>query len=293
MPKFVRGLLATMLLLLSSMPLHALAAEVDLGLSPPGAAPSEEPVAADGLSRSQKAWLLNAGIAGGIVTWGVLNWDYFSQTPQTRNEQWLGHGTKEGGADKFGHLWSSYAMTHGFAAVYLHIGYPEETAGRYAAYSTIALTGLMEVGDSFSDEHGFSYEDMVANTLGTGIGYLLLRYPEWHRKIDLRWEYNPEFSDFQGDIATDYQHAKYLLAIKAEGFDQIDNPFLQALELHLGYYARGYDEYRPSRPDDRKRYIYTGIGVNVSRLIRPLWDTWFFNYIQLPYTYVEVRDSLE
>lgn len=246
-----------------------------------------------GLSRSQKAWLINVGAVGGVMAWGLLNWDYFSQSPSTENEDWFGHSTKEGGADKLGHLWTAYALSHGFAEVYRHIGYDEADALLYGPLSSFAVTGLMEVGDSFSDDHGFSYEDMVANLFGAGAGYLLLRYPVWQKRIDLRWEYNPDVSDFESDITTDYQNAKYLLALKAEGFEQIENPVLQALELHLGYYARNYDGYKASRNDDRKRFIYAGVGINVGRLIRPLWDTRLFNYLQLPYTYLEVRDQLD
>ena len=35
--------------------------------------------------------------------------DYF-QTPHTGKEGWFGHDTPEGGADKMGHLYSSYLM---------------------------------------------------------------------------------------------------------------------------------------------------------------------------------------
>lgn len=246
-----------------------------------------------GLSRSQKAWLINGVAVSGVMVWGILNWDYFSESPKTKNEHWLGHSTKEGGADKFGHLWSAYAMSHGFAAVYEQIGYSEEKAVLYGPLSALGWTTLMELGDSFSADHGFSYEDMVANMVGVGAGWLLLKYPEWRDRIDLRWEYLPDFKNTQGDIATDYQNSKYLLAIKAEGFKQIENRWLQALELHFGYYARNYDDYKAGRDDDRKRFVYTGIGLNVGRLIRPCWNTRLFDYLQLPYTYVEVRNQLE
>jgi len=269
----------------------AFAAGVDLDLQPRAAI--DNAGADTGLTRSQKAWLLNLGAAGTILTWGVLNWDYFSQPPKTKNEQWFGHGTKEGGADKFGHLWTAYAMTHGFAAAYRHFGYDEETAARYGTFSAFGVTGIMEVGDSFSEEHGFSYEDMIANTVGAGIGYLLLHNPEWQERLDLRWEYNPDFSDFETDVTTDYQHSKYLLAVKAEGFELLRETPLKYLELHFGYYARGYDSSRSNSFDPRERYLYAGLGINVGRLIRPLWDTKLFNYMQVPNTDLQVKHGLE
>ncbi|MCA1797007.1 MAG: YfiM family protein [Geobacteraceae bacterium] len=247
----------------------------------------------NGFTRSQKAWALNLGAMGTVMVWGIVNWDYFSRAPSTENEKWFGHDTKEGGADKLGHSWASYAMSHGFAAAYRRFGYSESESQLYGPLSALAVTGIMEIGDSFSADHGFSPEDMAANVVGAGLGWFLLRYPQWGERIDLRWEYSPEFSDLEGDITTDYEHSKYLLAIKAEGFDFIRNPYLKYLELHLGYYTRGYDEQHGPEMDERKRYFYAGAGVNMGRLARHIWETRIFDYVQIPYTYAEVRTSLE
>lgn len=263
---------------------------LDVGISAP-----DTDIAAENsrMSRTQKAWALNLGAMGTVMAWGIINWDYFSRAPAAENEKWFGHDTRNGGADKLGHLWASYAMSHGFAALYTHFGYAEAQAQIYGPLSALTITGIMEIGDSFSSEHGFSYEDMVANAVGAGIGWFLLRYPKWRKRIDLRWEYAPEFNDLEGDITTDYEHSKYLLALKAEGFDCIKNPYLKCLELHLGYYARGYAEHHDFGADKRRRYIYAGAGINIGRLINHIWDTPIFNYIQVPYTYAEVRTSLE
>ena len=237
--------------------------------------------------RTRRAWLMNLVAVGGVTAWGVANWDYFSQKPRTTSERWFGHDTKEGGADKLGHLWSSYALSHGFAAMYQRIGYPARDANCYGPLSALAITGLMEVGDSFSSDYGFSAEDMVSNLAGVAIGWVLLEYPDWRDKIDLRWEYCPDIYDLEADIVTDYEHSKYLVAIKAVGFKQIKQPWLQALELHLGYYSRHYDGYAEGRTDRRRRYLYAGLGVNVSYLLKPMWDSRLFNYLQLPYSYLE------
>jgi hypothetical protein len=51
--------------------------------------------------------------------------------------------------------------------------------------------------------------------------------------------------------------------------------------------ARNYDAYS-KRPevDLRKQYLYVGIGLNLSKLLRPYLDVPVFNYLQMPYTYV-------
>ena len=56
---------------------------------------------------------------------------------------------------------------------------------------------------------------------------------------------------------------------------------------HIGFRARNYDDYT-GRPDTdlRKQYLYVGIGLNLSKLLRPYLDIPVFNYLQMPYTYV-------
>jgi hypothetical protein len=241
--------------------------------------------------RTEQAWLMNLVAAGGITAWGVINWDYFSRSPRATSEHWFGHNSAEGGVDKLGHLWSSYAISHGFAALYRHIGYPDPEANRYGALSALGVTGLMEVGDAFSADYGFSTEDMVANLAGAAVGWLMLEYPSWRNRVDLRWEYRPDLNHLEGDFITDYEHTKYLVAIKASGFKQVTQPWLRALELHVGYYTRHYDSYTERRTDRRQRYVYVGLGLNVGQLLRPLWDTRLFNYIQVPNTYLEWHDT--
>jgi hypothetical protein len=154
------------------------------------------------------------------------------------------------------------------------------------ALSSLGVTGLIEVGDAFSD-YGFSYEDMVFNTLGAAAGYLLWSFPELSRKIDLRVEYNPFLSgDRQFDVTTDYDRLSYLIAFKAEGFDFIENPYLKYLELHVGFRARNYAAYSGPDVDLRKQFLYVGIGLNLSKLLRPYLDVPVFNYFQMPYTYL-------
>ncbi len=97
------------------------------------------------------------------------------------------------------------------------------------------------------------------------------------------------------DVTTDYDRHKYLLAFKLDGFDTFRDTPLRYLELHLGYYARGYDQYDglPWQVDERFRTVYVGVGLNVGRLLKPLWDTQRFNYIQMPYTYAPYNHRLD
>jgi hypothetical protein len=142
----------------------------------------------------------------------------------------------------------------------------------------------MEVADSFSPSEGFSYEDLIMNVLGTGVAYVWGKHPILARKIDFRMECTPEFNSHDFGFATNYERQRFLMAIKADGFKFVKNPLLKYLEFHAGYYARGYKNYDEYGSDDRRRYLYVGIGFNVSRLLQKFVDTRVLDYVQIPYT---------
>lgn len=225
--------------------------------------------------------------AAAITTWGILNWDYFQNDPKKSEEKWFSDDTRNGGADKLGHFYFSYMFSHVLASTYENYGYSSRQGAALGAFSSLGLCTLMEIGDSFST-YGFSYEDCVMNLLGSLSGYVLYTHPKLSEKIDFRLEYRPDFSEM--DFTTDYDHQKFLLAVKLDGFKFTQNNYLKYFELHLGYYTRGY----PDRID-RERNIYAGIGINISRLFKqasmPKTST-VFNYIQLPYTYISAKKDL-
>lgn len=236
------------------------------------------------LTRGEKALILNAGGVAAILAYGLLNWDYGEESFNFRNEHWFQRDTKEGGMDKLGHFWSSYAFAHLLAYLYHSWGYTESESNLYGALSSFGLQSAMELMDGFS-RYGVSYEDFLMNTAGAAVGYLWGRYPALKRMIDFRMEYIPSFDAEDLDPFTNYRDQKYLVAVKAEGFDSLRTPPLEYLELHLGYYARGYAEYEESNPHDhRRRYGFVGLGLNVTRLLGNFLDLAVFDYLQVPYT---------
>lgn len=235
------------------------------------------------LPKEKKLIYVNVGMASFITLWGVVNWDYFQDSPTAGSEGWFGRDTKSGGADKLGHAYTSYIMTHAFTSTYQSWGYDNETASIYGSLSSFGIQALMEVGDSFS-KFGFSYEDLIANAVGTGTGYLMWRYPKIRDKIDFRVEYAPAFDT--ADFITDYEHYKFILALKFNGFERFRNGPLSYLELHMGYFTRGYTDLVP---DNEERNLYFGIGINLSKIFRQRGHkkvSTFLNYYQVPYTYL-------
>jgi hypothetical protein len=237
--------------------------------------------------KEKKVLFANASGLAAITLWGVANWDYFSTTPSAKKEGWFGGSTKEGGADKLGHFYTSYALSHFLGHTYENWGYSKDQGLKLGTLSAFALMNGMELGDSFSD-YGFSYEDFTMNALGCAAAYFIGSRPELKKKIDFRVEYRPQFDTM--DVFTDYDNLKFLAAIKLGGFDRVTHPLLKYLELHLGYYARGF-----SPGSISERMLYAGIGINLSMILdgfslKKL--STLTRFIQVPYSYIELDKSL-
>ena len=238
------------------------------------------------LTRGQKTLLLNAGTAAAVLIYGYVKWDYGKSSFNFQNEGWFARDSQSGGADKLGHFWSSYAMSHLYSYVYRKWGYTESEANLYGALSNLGFQTFMEVADGFSPSNGFSYEDMMMNIVGTGVGYIWGKYPSLARKIDFRMEYTPEFNSRDFGFSTNYERQRFLIALKADGFDFIKNPYLKYLEFHVGYYGRGYKDHEEGGPETRRRTMYVGLGVNLSKLLQKYVNTRVLDYMQIPYTSV-------
>lgn len=248
------------------------------------------------LPKEKKAFYFNAGIASGIVLWGIAFWDYGKRDPHLNSEGWFTDDSSNGGADKLGHFYTNYLTTHVLAKLYYSWGYEKKKATKFGALSSFGLHALMEFGDSYSN-YGFSYEDLIFNGLGCYLGYLTYMYPEVSRKFDLRLEYFPSKEvrkEKTLDVITDYSGMKFLIATKLDGFDFIKNKYLKYLELHIGYFTRGYGDTTGSYINE-SRHIYAGIGVNLSKIFKDLSfnrTSKVLTYYQVPYTYVPIEYNL-
>jgi hypothetical protein len=236
------------------------------------------------LTRGQKTILINGGAWATIIGYGIAEWDYNKSNFHFKDEGWFGRETSYAGMDKLSHAWSCYVMSHLFSYLYRKWEYTDKEANIYGTLSSFGVNAVMEIADGFSPSQGFSYEDTIMNILGCGFGYIRGEYPNLAKKIDFRLEYTPKFNSEDFKIGTSYERQKYLIVVKADGFDFIENPYLMYLELHFGYSAHGYDDYEKNGPDDRHRHLYAGLGLNVTKILRKHVNTTFLDYVQLPYT---------
>ncbi len=228
--------------------------------------------------------LIGVGVS---MAWGTAFWDYFTISPVAADEGWFGGDTKYGGADKLGHVYATYIFSLGFTSLYEYWGMNTDEAMLYGPLTGWIFQGMMEVGDSFSETQGFAYEDVVMNTVGAAFYYMREKYPSVKEKLDLRLEYLPDFQAGDEDIFTQYNSKKYLLALKFSGFKAMESNFMKYGELQVGYYSRGYKH--ADLYEEKERTAYVGIGINMSEVFASMgWKktSKFFNYVQVPYTYV-------
>ena len=102
--------------------------------------------------------------------------------------------------------------------------------------------------------------------LGSGAAYLRQTQPALRERIDFRLEYQP--SGYRGfSPVGDYAGQKYLLALKLSGLDATRNTPLRYLELHAGYYARGFSPEELADGRNRSRQGFVGIGLNLNTLL--------------------------
>jgi hypothetical protein len=235
-----------------------------------------------------------AALATVSIAMGIKQWGWGETKFHFTREGWFGKNTKYGGIDKLGHAWSAHVMSDYITWRLRSMGYNGFESSVTAAILTgVAFVGV-EVGDGFS-HYGASYEDVLASAAGIAFSFLRNTIPGLHEKVDFRMQYMPTG---HGDLLGlgDYDGKKFLLAWKLSGFEPFKEGPLRYLEIHTGYYSRGYgDGVHPSGlPHTRTAYV--GFGLNLSELLfsQPgIRDTTIGSagralskYIQVPYTYL-------
>jgi len=204
-------------------------------------------------------------VAAVSVAIAIDQWDWGETRFHFYREGWFGKNTAYGGIDKLGHAWSAHVMSDYITWRLQTLGYNKyEAAITAAVLSGVAFLGV-EIGDGFS-HYGASYEDFIASAAGIGFSFLRNTVPGMAEKVDFRMQYIPTG---HGDTfgLGDYSGKKFLLAWKFAGFDAFKDGPLKYLELHTGYYTRGYYDWEQARGIPKSRSPYVGIGLNLAELL--------------------------
>ncbi len=239
---------------------------------------------------------------------GLEAWDWGDQkSPRVAYENWFAHDAYEGGADKPGHLFAHYLVMRASYNIFNYTETNEKKKWLYSLGTSLLIGTMIEVGDAFTGEYGFSFEDLLADSLGIAIGALLEKYPiadgfvglsiEYERTPGFKKKYNnaEQFVHF----AADYSGLKFLVNLKFAGFKNIgvDIPdFLRYIMVDVGYYARGYTSYDREYYNDKKRYLYFGISINFAEVVKDFFDNkdrTLCRVLQQPFNYYHVPINME
>ena len=208
-----------------------------------------------------------AAINAGVLAIGIKNWNWGSSSFHFKSEGWFGSDTGSGGVDKLGHAFSTALLADFYTDRIRQVARNPAHAALTAGILSMGTMTVVELFDGFSEDHGFSWEDMVAN--GTGVAFSLLRntIPGMREIVDFRQEYFKRPHDRGFHPMLHYESKRFLLAFKLSGFDRFENTPLRYLELHAGYYARGFSREARLAGVRKRRKLFFGIGINLNRLL--------------------------
>lgn len=193
---------------------------------------------------------LALGISSIAITSGslvYLNQAWYQQYNTSKfhtfndNEEWFQ-------MDKYGHIFSTYQTARLMMGAMDWAGYSKQKQVLIGGLSGFTYMTAIEIMDGYSDGWGFSWGDMVANGLGSGlaIGQKLL----WNeQRIQLKFSfYNSTYAQYRPDllgesfstqILKDYNGQTYWLSINPSSFIKKENKFPKWLNVAFGYGADG------------------------------------------------------
>ncbi len=252
----------------------------------------------EGKLTPKSSWLL-AGYSTAVAIVGYNAWwNDNSRTFHTVDEGWLESDSYRGGADKFGHMYTTYLSTRLLSDGLVALGNSPQKSLNYASW-TVGLTSFgVEVLDGYTEEFGFSYEDLVFNLAGIAAARFMESNEWWDQRFDFRFYYRQSGDSKRmnkGDVLSDYSGQTYLLMAKLNGFSTFsNNPYLRYVELGVGYGSRGY---HPSDgTSEKQQKLFFALSLNLSELLnQTLYKTQhhpsmkqgtdqLFEYLQLPQT---------
>ncbi len=253
------SLVASTIVVLTSMPLRGAQAATDLPTSPP-----HEPRFTLWEQFDALKWE-GLGLFSLITYAGIRDWKWGTAYFRFNSEGWLGLDTGSGGQDKLGHFYSTYLMTE-FLYLRLRTAEDQEVGAALAPpLITWTLMTYVEMFDGYSVDHGFSYEDLLMDTAGASLALFRNAFPRIGRAFDYRLEYYPSPQEGGFHPIIDYEGQKFLFVLRPSGIPFLSGTPLRYIELYGGYYARGFKR----NQDSGSRYArtYVGVGVDLEELI--------------------------
>lgn len=273
-------------------------------------------LASDSLSVFKKR-KITLGISAAALTGGslvYLNQAWFQQYSSGKfhffndNSEWQQ-------MDKCGHTFTNYQVSRVMMQAMDWAGYSTKKQILIGGLSGFTYMTAIEVMDGYSAGWGFSWGDMSANALGTGmsIGQKLL----WkEQRIQLKFSFYPtNYAKYRpnllGDeiymqVLKDYNGQIYWLSVNPSSFIKRENKFPKWLNVAFGYGANGMigAEYNNVLAEDadgtthyfnRYRQGYFSLDVDFTRIktkskfLKSVFTC--INVIKVPFPNLEVSEG--
>ncbi len=262
----------------------------------------------DTLNEKRRNTVIISEIALSTATLIGLNQIWYADFERSKfhttndNNQWLQ-------MDKFGHVFTSYQLGKHGANLLNWSGVSKKDELIYGATFGFGFLTAVEVLDGFSSEWGFSWGDVGANALGTGI-YISQELLWNEQRIDVKFgfipskyaELNPDKlgSSFSEEILKDYNGQTYWLSFNLHSFFK-ESKIPKWLNIALGYGGEGM--LSGSKVTDnqmlttipRFRQFYLSLDVNLlnlrtkSALLKSIFN--IFNMIKIPFPTLEFNKN--
>jgi hypothetical protein len=174
------------------------------------------------------------------------------------------------GADKLGHAWFPYMITHSYDRLLRWSGVDSTTAIWSAASLALSYQTYIEIRDGYSAAWGFSWGDMAANTVGAALP-VAQHYIEPLRVIDYKISFYPSERFRAGThaaIIDDYESSYHWLVLHVDDVlpAEWSDHYPGFVDLALGHGVKGLDDEGGGRHE-----IFLALDWNLDRLPGDWW----------------------
>jgi hypothetical protein len=268
---------------------------------------------ADSLHKSRVIGVSTTAVLGYGATMVGLAELWYKDQPKSNfhffndNKDWLQ-------MDKFGHVYSAYFLQSRIDAIYQWTGVKRSTALLLSGMYSFVFQGTFEVMDGYSATYGFSYGDVVANTLGIAL-YTSQELIAKEQVIRAKFSFYPSSyaqyrpnvlgSTFSEQLLKDYNAQTYWFSLPLTKITPEKWNVPNWLCVSFGYsisekLKSNQVEYTIQNPTETlhfsayRRYLLS-LDIDLSKL--PVQKKWLkvvlsnFNMLKIPFPTVEVSKN--
>jgi hypothetical protein len=216
--------------------------------------------------------------------------------------------------DKVGHAYSGYLITNNIYQSYRWVGLDKDKSLIIGSAAGFGYLLAFEVLDGLSDEWGFSWSDIGANTVGVGLFFLQQEY--WkEQRIRMKFsssaspyaQYRPEVlgSNYTERLLKDYNGQTYWMSVNPYSFLHDNSRFPKWLNIAFGYSiderlygsqnTANFEIDGQERVFTSKRQYLLSLDIDLQKI--PVKQPWLktvfhtLNHVKIPFSALEYSNT--